>query len=160
MLGHAVACKAASEDMQFDSSLRPPIRSCMRVCKTCEEEYEDFGQRRSICRPCKRIYDRQFHANRTPEQIRRKVELQKIRIQENRKRVWYYLLEHPCENCPESDPVVLEFDHIDQKTKVAAVAEMMCLKWEKIEQEIAKCRVLCANCHRRHTAKQLGWTTF
>lgn len=132
----------------------------MRVCRQCDESYEDYGQRALICRPCKRIYDREFHANRSPETRARKIELQQIRVKENRKRVWDFLLEHPCEHCGETDPVVLEFDHLDQKTKIKAVSEMMTLKWSKIEAEISKCRVLCANCHRRHTAIQLGWTTF
>lgn len=132
----------------------------MRVCRQCNESYEDYGQRAKICRLCKRIYDREFHAKRSPEVLARKVELQQLRVRENRKLVWEYLLEHPCEHCGETDPVVLEFDHLDQTTKFKAVSEMMTLKFSKIQEEVDKCRVLCANCHRRHTAVQLGWQKF
>lgn len=38
--------------------------------------------------------------------------------------------------------------------KCKNISEMMDYAWEKIELEIKKCRVLCANCHAIHTAKQ------
>lgn len=82
------------------------------------------------------------------------------RVVEVRKFIWNYLLEHPCEHCGEADPVVLEFDHIDPKTKFKAVTELATYKLEVLKTEIAKCRVLCANCHRRHTAQQHGWYKF
>lgn len=132
----------------------------MRVCTNCNIEYECFGLKHKLCRPCKQAYDRDFHARRSPESRERKLELQKKRVLENREKVWNYLLEHPCEHCGEADPVVLEFDHLDRSTKSYAISEMKTLKWSAIEAEILKCRVLCANCHRRHTAVQLGWMTF
>lgn len=132
----------------------------MRTCKTCNIEYEDFGQKRAICRPCKQSYDREYHKRRSPEAKQRKIELQAVRYNEARKFIWNYLLEHPCEVCGESDPVVLEFDHIDPSSKFKAVAELLTYKVERIQKEIAKCRVLCANHHRQHTAKQQGWYKF
>ena len=62
-----------------------------------------------------------------------------------------------CVDCGESDPVVLEFDHIADKK--AAVTTMVWggLLWTSIEREIAKCEVRCVNCHRRRTAVQQGF---
>lgn len=75
-----------------------------------------------------------------------------------RKRLLEYLMSHPCEKCGEADPIVLEFDHIDRSTKTTTVAKLMSghRSWNTILNEINKCRVLCANCHRRHTYSQLG----
>lgn len=60
-------------------------------------------------------------------------------------------------DCGENDPVVLEFDHISDK--IDSVSRMICDSYslDSLEKEIAKCEVRCANCHRRKTAKQLGW---
>lgn len=73
--------------------------------------------------------------------------------------LWQYLRSHPCVDCGESDPLVLDFDHEDPTTKIASVAEMARNGWslQRIKHEIDKCVARCANCHRRRTAKQMGW---
>jgi hypothetical protein len=83
---------------------------------------------------------------------------QKRQRQRTRQRLTEYLLEHPCEICGESDPVVLEFDHINREEKSKPVSRIISghASWPKVLEEISKCRVLCANCHRRHTYDQLG----
>lgn len=56
-----------------------------------------------------------------------------------------------CERCGCDDPVVLEFHHRDDVVKVAEVATLVQrgASRARILAEIAKCIVLCANCHRR-----------
>lgn len=74
-----------------------------------------------------------------------------------REHLWNYLLSHPCENCGERDPVVLEFHHLHSKDM--AIAEMVTriTSIERLEKELKKTQVLCSNCHRRLTAKERGW---
>jgi len=74
---------------------------------------------------------------------------------ENRKRICEYLDDHPCVDCGEDDIVVLEFDHL--RDKKYAVGQMMRdARWDRIMAEIAKCEVVCANCHKRRTAQRRG----
>jgi hypothetical protein len=73
------------------------------------------------------------------------------------------LLSHPCVDCGEADPIVLDFDHVTGK-KRKGVSDLagQGFNIEALKAEIAKCVVRCANCHRRRTAKQLGhykWLT-
>jgi hypothetical protein len=72
-----------------------------------------------------------------------------------RKVIVDHLLSNPCKTCGESDIVVLEFDHRDPVTKLYNISEMPRRNYSlnTIRSEIAKCDVLCANCHRRKTAK-------
>jgi hypothetical protein len=72
-----------------------------------------------------------------------------------------YLLSHPCVDCGESDPIVLDFDHVFGEKKL----EVSLLAWTRhsfktIENEIRKCEVRCANCHRRRTSKEQRWTKY
>jgi hypothetical protein len=73
--------------------------------------------------------------------------------------VFEYLRANPCTDCGETDISVLEFDHRDRALKELTVAELITQGYslERVMREIAKCDVRCANCHRRRTAKQLGW---
>ncbi len=73
----------------------------------------------------------------------------------NRIRIYSYLRDHACALCGESDPVVLDFDHLGEKCRdVTVIAAFGGLS--DLLAEIAKCRVLCANCHRRETARAAG----
>ena len=68
-----------------------------------------------------------------------------------------YLKSHACVDCGESDLVVLDFDHVRGK-KEYNVGEMLArgMLPAAIMEEIEKCVVRCANCHRRKTAKETG----
>lgn len=70
-----------------------------------------------------------------------------------------YLRDHPCVDCGAKDPRILEFDHREGVEKVAAINTLLKAQaWDAMVAEIAKCDVRCANCHRRRTARQFGWS--
>lgn len=68
-----------------------------------------------------------------------------------------YLRKHPCVDCGETDPVVLEFDHCGEKRDAISSMVGWQTSWSAIEKEMALCAVRCANCHRRKTATERGW---
>lgn len=63
-----------------------------------------------------------------------------------------YLKSHPCIDCEESDPIVLEFDHIRGRKKFC-ISQRIHYVWETLLKEIEKCDIRCANCHRRRHYK-------
>jgi hypothetical protein len=125
-------------------------------CSTCREHkpLDAFNRltrspdgRQWNCRAC----NAEWHADNKERHnalIHRR--RQRVRM-ENQQRLLEYLESHPCVDCGERDPVVLEFDHL--RDKRAAVSTLgWASDWPTVEREIEKCEVRCANCHRRVTA--------
>jgi hypothetical protein len=56
-----------------------------------------------------------------------------------------------CELCPENHPACLQFHHKDKTQKEFVISRAVCAGWSKetILTEIAKCSVLCGNCHAK-----------
>ena len=57
-----------------------------------------------------------------------------------------------CNRCPEDHPACLEFHHKDPNKKEINVSAAISNRWSpnRILKEIAKCEVLCSNCHQKH----------
>ena len=68
-----------------------------------------------------------------------------------------YLLSHPCVSCGENDPVVLEFHHLHSKEKAIAQMVTRVTSIERMDEELKKPEVVCANSHRKLTAKERCW---
>ena len=69
----------------------------------------------------------------------------------NKQYVIEYLKTHPCIDCGETDPVVLDFDHVRGKKVGNISIGVRSWSLEKLKIEIDKCEVRCANDHRRIT---------
>lgn len=56
-----------------------------------------------------------------------------------------------CARCGESDPACLDFHHRDPKQKLFSLAAVSTHAWAiaKMQAEIEKCDLICANCHRK-----------
>lgn len=133
---------------------------CREIKKVSEFPFKDTKRRiyGGYCKECRKIYIRShYQANKEYYKTKAKDWDEKNHT-ENRKNVMEYFNTHPCVDCGESDPVVLEFDHVRGK-KLHPVSIMMhrAWTWNKIQEEIEKCEVRCANCHKRKTSKQFNY---
>jgi predicted transcriptional regulator len=156
----APAMRAASAEDRPPSRPLPvwtsaATRRCARCALTLPlEVYGTTARgRQGWCRACFREYARdrgQAHS----EQVRAsKVQ----RRAAGRAWVLEYLADHPCADCGTGDPVVLEFDHIGPKSGDVGTMIANGCRLERIQAEIARCEVVCANCHRRRTARRSAW---
>ena len=133
-------------------------------CSTCRlvQPVGEFNKRaaspdglQSRCRSCSREW---YLANLVEHKAN--VRARNFRVRRAyAARLTAYFLDHPCVDCGEDDVQVLEFDHEDPAQKSDDVTRMINAAgaWSRIEAEIAKCSVRCANCHRRRTAQMYGF---
>jgi hypothetical protein len=83
-----------------------------------------------------------------------------------KKKQWLdeYKLERGCADCGYRDrPEALEFDHLPEFEKSFTISlKVMSKTLDKLQEEVAKCEVVCSNCHRirttaRHRAANGPW---
>lgn len=72
----------------------------------------------------------------------------------------YYGCVNPACEAPVFHPCQLDFHHIDDEAKLYNISQMSKLSIAVIAEEISKCCVLCANCHRLATWAGLDCTGF
>jgi hypothetical protein len=66
-------------------------------------------------------------------------------------REWFQNLKQQlvCIRCGESESCCLDFHHRDPSTKLGTVSNLYQKGRKAVLEEIKKCDVLCANCHRK-----------
>jgi hypothetical protein len=145
---------AAQADEQSPVLADAPVRLCSRCNQLLPvTEFNRHGDGHQWwCRDCFREYFRERGALHV-QQVRESSVKRRARA---RDQVYRYLEQHPRRDCGEQDPVVLEFDHLSNKTENIATLVYWGAARDRLELEIAQCEVVCANCHRRRTAKRVG----
>jgi hypothetical protein len=92
-----------------------------------------------ICRNCK--------AKQLPDTVRMPKSRRKGRDARVRKALACIKEAAGCLYCGETDHRTLEFHHRDPKTKITNVSSMLLSREEILSAELAKCEVVCKNCH-------------
>lgn len=80
-------------------------------------------------------------------------------VARNKLLVKQHLEANPCVDCGESRLPTLQFDHRDPSEKYETISRLRQrpTSVETLLAEIAKCDVVCANCHSMRTSEQYGW---
>lgn len=145
---------------EMSSEASPSVKHCTR-CSTTKptvdfhksaSKRDGFSQycKQCMLQLCARLY-RRNGGKTVRDNHSRAVERDRVFVID-------WLQNHACVDCGESDPVVLEFDHV-RGEKHSSIANLVLhgVSIRKIAEEVAKCDVRCANCHRRVTAHRGGW---
>jgi hypothetical protein len=114
------------------------------------------GQRDNYCQPCRSAYKREHYVANRERYIANAHRRKQAIALERAGLLVEIFRDRPCIDCGETDPLVLEFDHLGNKSFNIAKG-LRSHSWQAILAEIAKCEVVCANCHRKRTARTLGF---
>lgn len=143
----------------------------MRRCSKCllEQAIEEFslknkktGNRSTLCKGCVREKSRKWYQN--PENKKRHLITSRLSAKKWRgKKALEFrdflnqVKSAPCVDCNlQYYPWQLQFDHTDPSLKEFNVARMYIKNKGTILKEIAKCEIVCANCHTMRTFKRKG----
>jgi HNH endonuclease len=111
----------------------------------------DFHHGQAHCKECRREYMRR-RGDLHRQQTRRARDKRRA---DARSYVLELLRAAVCTDCGLADPAVLEFDHVGAKRMEVGRLVREAYRLERIKAEIANCELVCANCHRRRTARRI-----
>ena len=121
------------------------------------------GRLHTQCKACYKIHRRTYqdaHYAKYKEAYKLRAKIRRTDIKKNlQMHMLDYLTDKYCIVCGEDDKRTLEFDHVDPSQKSFGIAKGITdgKGWKIILDEIGKCRILCANCHKKHTSSQNRW---
>lgn len=134
--------------------LNARITVSTKVCGVCKAEkalasfsLKDAAKAlySSECKACHRQY-RKAHYKKN-----RQREIARAASRSSEIKLWYKSIKSSlsCARCGERHPATLQFHHRNRSEKDFSISAAICrgLSVQTIEVEMAKCEILCANCH-------------
>jgi hypothetical protein len=157
-------CGGRFEGHQMDFDHRNPSEKAFNLCsgraalKSREQLLAEAAKCDVVCANCHRLRTRTHHR----ERLRTRSRSTSPRIESQRTRWRYHadildqLRSVPCANCGgRFAQCAMDFDHRDPATKTRAVTRMISnAGLARILAEVAKCDIVCANCHRLRTFRR------
>lgn len=134
------------------------MKKCSKCNKTMDENNfrirKDTGDLNAKCIDCIKLYKRYYY-QKNKEYIVSKSVKRTAKIRKET-RLWLNDLKNaPCKDCGKKyPPYIMDFYHIEQKENdINFYIRYGCSK-SKLINEIKKCEIICANCHRERTYKR------
>lgn len=131
----------------------------MKRCSTCAKELplSEFGRVNKnrdgldySCKTCKRAYLAAHYRKNKPAYRNKARKWERKRADAIRA-----AKAKPCADCGGTyPPECMDFDHMPGEEKLFHVSHGHKMSAAKVDAEIAKCEVVCANCHRIRTASR------
>lgn len=165
MVAHSLECKKC-KITKASSEFSPTYTTC----KECKNAYRREWHLRNleVRREKDKLRMAKFRSE-NPEYVARARQKARKYAEANRAKNLKYALERqaagrefintfkskPCMDCGGSfPPHVMDFDHV-RGEKVSNIGEMGNYSFDSIKEEISKCDLICANCHRIRTYNRL-----
>lgn len=132
----------------------------MKTCSKCNQNlslsdfYKNVSRKDGVsiyCKKCMNIINKGGYYNKWHERRKNIDKNHYQRIHKLREEIDEYKILIGCKNCGYNEHAcVLDFHHLNEDDKFMTVAKMINNKRKNvlIQQEINKCTILCANCHR------------
>jgi len=141
-----------------------------KICCRCNKEKsidlfankkpgKNGNAKQGYCKQCHSEYTRAHYLENKQKYKSATIGRRPMAVKACQAHVVEYLQSHPCVDCGESNIVVLEFDHRRPELKEAMISVLVSTgsSIKRLQTEIDKCDVRCANCHRIKTAEAGGW---
>lgn len=135
-------------------------RETFKVCSKCRTlkpvaefnfKYRASGVRHSYCRDCGKELTRSHYKRRKRLYLERN-----LRAYAERRQLVVEAKSRPCADCGIEYPYyVMDFDHLNGASKLFSLNSVHRVTKKAILREIAKCDVVCANCHRERTHRRM-----
>jgi hypothetical protein len=128
--------------------LREEIAKCDVLCANCHRERHAETAHRAP----------EIELRRRPLRLVELVDGSSTLDARQRKREWVRRHKHErgCRECGHGTAAALDLHHSEPETKTDAVGRLVSdgCTVRQLLREVARCAVLCANCHRRHHADE------
>jgi hypothetical protein len=136
-----------------------------KICGVCKKDKQLFEFNTNVakkdgyqtsCRECRSEYNRKHYKKNKIDYLKSANKARK-KYRDKILDLISKLKDKPCADCDvKYIKEVMEFDHLDSKIKIDSISNM--ISWgrseEDILREVAKCDLVCANCHRIRTVNR------